>query len=75
MPLTLILDGVSEPGNAGAILRAAAAAGVAQVLLPKGCVDIWSSKVSFYSSFLVLQANKVFKGIFLLLIQRYTSFR
>lgn len=43
--LCLLLDGVQDPGNVGAILRTAAAAGVQQVLLSPGCADIWSPKV------------------------------
>lgn len=41
----LILDGVSEPGNMGTIIRTAEAAGVDRVLLMKGCVDLYNPKV------------------------------
>ena len=41
----LILDGVSNPGNLGAILRAASAAGAQGVLLGPGCVDPTNPKV------------------------------
>ncbi len=41
----LILDGISDPGNLGTILRSAAAAGVQGVLLTPGCADAWSPKV------------------------------
>lgn len=41
----LILDGVSEPGNMGTIIRTAEAAGVDAVILTKGCVDLYSPKV------------------------------
>ena len=41
----LLLDGVQDPGNVGSILRSAAAAGVAQVLLSKHCAFAWSPKV------------------------------
>jgi TrmH family RNA methyltransferase len=43
--LSLILDAVNDPGNAGTLLRSAAAAGVAQVLAPRGTVDLYSPKV------------------------------
>ena len=43
--LSLILDGVQDPGNAGALLRTAAAAGVDQVLFAPGCVDPFNGKV------------------------------
>ena len=43
--LSLILDGVQDPGNAGTLLRTAAAAGVNQVLFAPGCVDPFNGKV------------------------------
>jgi TrmH family RNA methyltransferase len=41
----LFLDGVQDPGNAGALLRVAAAAGVRTVLASPGTVALWSPKV------------------------------
>ena len=41
----LLLDDVQDPGNVGSMLRSAAAAGVAQVLLSKRCAFAWSPKV------------------------------
>ncbi|MBN8441771.1 MAG: RNA methyltransferase [Thauera sp.] len=41
----VVLDGVQDPGNIGTILRTAAAAGVADVLLTAGCAQAWSPKV------------------------------
>ena len=41
----LLLDDVQDPGNVGSMLRTAAAAGVAQVLLSKHCAFAWSPKV------------------------------
>lgn len=43
--MLLILDAVSNPGNLGAMLRTAAAAGVDAVLLGPGCVDMYNPKV------------------------------
>ena len=42
---TLVLDRVQDPGNAGSMLRSAAAFGVQQVLALKGTVALWSPKV------------------------------
>ena len=44
-PLSLLLDDVQDPGNVGAMLRTAAAAGVDQVLLSRDCAFAWSPKV------------------------------
>ena len=41
----LLLEDVQDPGNVGAILRTAAAAGVEQVLLSKHCAFAWAPKV------------------------------
>jgi TrmH family RNA methyltransferase len=42
---TLVVDNVRTPGNLGAILRTAAAAGIDQVLLSPGTVDLYNPKV------------------------------
>lgn len=42
---TLLLEDIQDPGNVGSIVRTAAAAGVEQVLLSKGCAFAWSPKV------------------------------
>jgi TrmH family RNA methyltransferase len=42
---TLLVEDVQDPGNLGSMLRTAAAAGVAQVLLSKACAFAWSPKV------------------------------
>ncbi len=41
----LLLEDVQDPGNVGAMLRTAAAAGVAQVLMSKHCAFAWAPKV------------------------------
>lgn len=43
--LILILDGLRDPGNLGTILRSAEAAGVGQVFLTPGSVDLYNPKV------------------------------
>jgi TrmH family RNA methyltransferase len=40
----LLLDGIQDPGNLGAILRTAAAMGVDGVFMTSTCVDAWSPK-------------------------------
>lgn len=41
----LVLDGIQDPGNCGTILRTALAAGIDQVCLTEGTVDLYNSKV------------------------------
>lgn len=43
--LTLMLDGVQDPGNVGTLIRTADAAGFDQVILGKGSVDVYNDKV------------------------------
>ncbi|HVO88763.1 MAG TPA: RNA methyltransferase [Casimicrobiaceae bacterium] len=40
----LLLEDVQDPGNVGSMLRSAAAAGVDQVLLSRGCAFAWAPK-------------------------------
>ena len=40
----VLLEDIQEPGNLGALLRTAAAAGVDTVYLSKGCTEAWSPK-------------------------------
>lgn len=41
----VVLDAVQDPGNLGTILRTAAAAGVVDVLLTRGCAQAWAPRV------------------------------
>ncbi len=41
---TLLLEDLQDPGNVGSIVRTAAAAGVAQVLMSRDCAFAWSPK-------------------------------
>ena len=45
VPLVVVLDGMQDPGNAGAIARAAEAFGASGVLFLKGTVSPWNPKV------------------------------
>ncbi|MFN3717036.1 MAG: TrmH family RNA methyltransferase [Thiobacillus sp.] len=43
-PLVVVLEDIQDPGNMGAMLRTALAAGATQAVLSKGCHDAWSPK-------------------------------
>jgi TrmH family RNA methyltransferase len=44
-PFYLILDGLSDPGNVGSLLRACAASYVSALILLPGSCDVWNPKV------------------------------
>jgi TrmH family RNA methyltransferase len=44
IPLVAVLDGVNDPGNAGTIIRTAAAAGCIGAILLKGSADVFNGK-------------------------------
>ncbi|OEU16110.1 SpoU_methylase-domain-containing protein, partial [Fragilariopsis cylindrus CCMP1102] len=43
-PMYLVLDGVSDPGNLGTLLRSSLACNVAGVVLLPDCCDVWNPK-------------------------------
>jgi TrmH family RNA methyltransferase len=43
-PFVVVLEAIQEPGNLGAMLRTAAAAGATRAVLSPGCHDPWSPK-------------------------------
>ena len=43
-PLVVVLEDIQDPGNLGAMLRTAAAAGATRVVLTRACHDPWSPK-------------------------------
>ncbi len=43
--LTVVLDGISDPGNVGTIWRAAHALGASAMVCTKGTADVWNPKV------------------------------
>ena len=53
--LTLLLDGISDPGNMGSLIRSSYGMGVDAIVLAPGCCDPWSPKVVRSSMGLCLQ--------------------
>ena len=73
-PVYLMLDGVSDPGNVGTLLRSSVAVGVSGVVLLPGCCDVWNPKAvrsAMGTSFLVpiLSADSVEEAKGLLQVQ------
>ncbi|XP_050308359.1 rRNA methyltransferase 3A, mitochondrial [Anthonomus grandis grandis] len=50
LPLTIICDNIREPTNLGAIIRTSSGVGCEEMLLTKGCTNLWDSKVLRSSS-------------------------
>ncbi len=44
-PLLVVLEELNDPGNLGTIVRTGEGAGITGIILSKGCVDIYNSKV------------------------------
>lgn len=59
----LILDGVQDPGNMGALMRSAVAFGFATIVLGNGCVDIYNDKVIRSSQGAIFKLNFLYKNL------------
>lgn len=44
-PMTLVLDGIANPGNMGTIIRTAEWFGIKNIICSEDCVEIWNPKV------------------------------
>ena len=53
----LLLDGVQDPGNMGALMRSAKAFGFDTIVLGNGCVDIYNDKVIRSSQGAIFKLN------------------
>ncbi|MBQ4357524.1 MAG: RNA methyltransferase [Acholeplasmatales bacterium] len=53
----LLLDGVQDPGNMGALMRSAKAFGFDTIILGDGCVDIYNDKVIRSSQGAIFKLN------------------
>ncbi|XP_059143298.1 rRNA methyltransferase 3, mitochondrial-like [Physella acuta] len=45
VPITLIFDSLKDPGNAGTLIRTAAAVGCERIITTTGSVNVWEGKV------------------------------
>ena len=58
----VVLDRIQDPGNIGTILRTCAAIGVEEVILTKGCVDLYNVKVLRSSLSTIFSLNVTLGG-------------
>lgn len=59
----LILDGVQDPGNMGALMRSAKAFGFDTIILGDGCCDIYNDKVIRASQGAIFKLNFIHKNL------------
>ena len=59
----LILDGVQDPGNMGALMRSAKAFNFDTIVLGNGCVDIYNDKVIRASQGAIFKLNFIHKNL------------
>ena len=59
----LLLDGVQDPGNMGALMRSAKAFGFDTIILGEGCVDIYNDKVIRSSQGAIFKLNFITSNI------------
>lgn len=59
----LILDGVQDPGNMGALMRSAIAFGFNTIVLGNGCVDIYNDKVIRSSQGAIFKLNFLYENL------------
>ena len=60
-PRVLLLNGVSDPGNMGTILRTALASGFTDIILDEKCADVYSPKVIRSAMSAVFSLNMIRK--------------
>lgn len=70
--LLLVLNGISDPGNLGTIIRSAAAADVGAILMEDGCVDLYNPKV-IRSTMGTVAKIPIFRGLSREEIQAYLN--
>ena len=59
----LVLDDVQDPGNIGTIIRSCVAFNIDTIILSKGCVDIYNSKVLRATQGMIFNINIITKDL------------
>jgi len=59
-PFLVYCDRLQDPGNLGTVIRTADAAGVKDIIVNKGCVDVYNSKVLRSTAGSILNVNLIF---------------
>jgi len=59
----LLLDDVQDPGNMGTIIRSCVAFNIDTIILSKGCVDIYNSKVLRATQGMIFNINIIIKDL------------
>lgn len=72
--IILVLDGVKDPGNLGAIIRTAEALGVKSIILSLDTVDLYSPKVIQATMGSIFRINIIYEDLVSLFTNEKTSF-
>ncbi len=62
-PMSIVLDGIGNPGNLGTIIRTAEWFGIKNIICSKDCVEVWNPKVIQATMGSVFRVNIVYTDL------------
>ena len=74
-PLSIVLDGISNPGNLGTIIRTAEWFGIKNIVCSEDCVEAWNPKVVQATMGSIFRVNVVSTDLVSFLIEQHSNNR